>query len=160
MAVVGWIFAGGFGIAALVMFILAMVGPQAMGMLPEEHVVFPVLAACFAPMAVGFSVMGVFGVRLWGRYNRLRGYLRAVRDWTWDISAIARDTMQPQDRVREELEALNRKRSPLLHRILEALSPKKETPFVPTEERMLRETARVMQKMMDEQSKRPKALDR
>lgn len=63
-------------------------------------------------------------------------------------------------RVREELEALNRKRSPLLHRILEALSPKKETPFVPTEERMLRETARVMQKMLDEQSKRPKALDR
>lgn len=104
MAVAGWIFAGGFGIAALVMFILAMVGPQAMGMLPEEHVVFPVLAACFAPMAVGFSVMGVFGVRLWGRYNRLRGYLRAVRDWTWDISAIARDTMQPQDRVREELQ--------------------------------------------------------
>lgn len=104
MAVGGWTFAGGFGIAALVMFILAMVGPQAMGMLPEEHVVFPVLAACFAPMAVGFSVMGIFGVRLWGRYNRLRGYLRAVRDWTWDISAIARDTMQPQDRVREELQ--------------------------------------------------------
>lgn len=64
MAVGGWTFAGGFGIAALVMFILAMAGPQAMGMLPEEHVVFPVLAACFAPMAVGFSVMGVFGVRL------------------------------------------------------------------------------------------------
>ena len=104
MAVGGWTFAAGFGIAALVMFILAMVGPQAMGMLPEEHVVFPVLTACFAPMAVGFGVMGVFGVRLWSRYNRLRSYLRAARDWTWDISAIARDTMQPQDRVREELQ--------------------------------------------------------
>ena len=104
MAVGGWIFAGGFGIAGVIMFILAMVEPQALGMLPEEHVVFPVLASCFIPVAVGFSVMGAFGVRLWGRYNRLRGYLRAARDWTCDIADIARDTMQPQDRVREELQ--------------------------------------------------------
>lgn len=104
MAVSGWIFAAGFGIAALVMFVLAMVEPQALGMLPEEHVVFPVLAACFAPMSVGFCFMGFFGVRLWSRYNRLRGYLRAARDWTCEISAIARDAMQPEDRVREELQ--------------------------------------------------------
>lgn len=104
VAICGWTFAAGFGIAALAMFILAMVGPQALDMLPEEHVVFPVLTACFAPMAVGFGVMGFFGIRLWNRFNRLRGYLRAVRDWTWDISAIAQDTMQPQDRVREELQ--------------------------------------------------------
>lgn len=104
MAVSGWIFAAGFGIAALTMFILTMVGPQAMGMLPEEHVVFPVLTACFAPMSVGFCVMGFFGVRLWSRYNRLRAYLRAARDWTCDISVIARDAMQPEDRVREELQ--------------------------------------------------------
>lgn len=104
MAVSGWIFAAGFGIAALTMFILTMVGPQAMGMLSEEHVVFPVLTACFAPMSVGFCVMGFFGVRLWSRYNRLRAYLRAARDWTCDISVIARDAMQPEDRVREELQ--------------------------------------------------------
>ncbi len=63
-------------------------------------------------------------------------------------------------RIREELDVLNRRRNPLLHRILDALSPKKETAFVPTDEQMLRETARVMQKMMDEQSNRRKALER
>ena len=104
MAVSGWIFAGGFGIAALVMFILAMVGPETLYMQPENHVVFPILTACFTPVAVGFGIMGAAGVRLWGRYNRLRSYLRAARGWVCEISALARDAMQPQDRVREELQ--------------------------------------------------------
>lgn len=104
MAVGGWVFAAGFGIAALVMFILAMMGPEALYMAPENHVVFPILAACFTPVAIGFSVMGVAGVRLWGRYNRLRSYLRAARDWVCNIPDLARDSMQPESRVREELQ--------------------------------------------------------
>lgn len=104
MSVGGWIFAAGFGIAALVMFVLAMVSPQALGMTPDEHVVFPILAACFAPIAAGFSVMGVIGARLWGRYNRLRSYLRGARDWVCDIPTLARTVMQPETRVREELQ--------------------------------------------------------
>lgn len=104
MAVGGWVFAAGFGIAALVMFILAMMGPEALYMAPENHVVFPILAACFTPIAIGFSVMGVAGVRLWGRYNRLRSYLRAARDWVCNIPDLARDSMQPESRVREELQ--------------------------------------------------------
>lgn len=104
MAVGGWVFAAGFGIAALVMFILAMIGPEALYMAPENHMVFPILAACFTPVAIGFSVMGVAGVWLWGRYNRLRSYLRAARDWVCNISDLARDSMQPESRVREELQ--------------------------------------------------------
>lgn len=104
MAVGGWVFAAGFGIAALVMFVLAMVGPEALYMQPENHVVFPILAACFTPIAIGFSVMGVAGVRLWGRYNRLRSYLRAARGWVCGISDLARDSLQPESRVREELQ--------------------------------------------------------
>ena len=45
VAIVGWVFAALFGIAALVMFILAAVGPDALAISREEHIVFPILMA-------------------------------------------------------------------------------------------------------------------
>lgn len=104
LAVVGWTFAAIFGIATLVMTILSGVGPAALSLTREEWMVFPILMACFAPITSGFCVMGVFGVKNYRRYVRLRSYLRFARDWVCPVSELARQTGVPANQVRSELQ--------------------------------------------------------
>ena len=70
--------------------------------------------------------------------------------------AIGERRRPPQNlyTVRQELDALNKKKNPLLHRIISALSPKKDAQPMLTDEQMLRETTRTIQRMMDEQERR------
>ena len=63
VAITGWVLAGCFGIAAIVMWALAAVGPEALGVTREEFLVFLILMACFTLMTVGFGIMGGIGVR-------------------------------------------------------------------------------------------------
>ena len=74
--------------------------------------------------------------------------------------AIGERRRPPQNlyTVRQELDSLNRKKNPLLHRIISALSPKKDSPPVLTDEQMLRETTRTIQRMMDEQERRERKM--
>lgn len=103
VAIVGWVFAALFGIAALVMFILAAVGPDALAISREEHIVFPILVACFAPMTAGFAAMGGIGVHNYGFYKRLRAALHAARDWVCPIAQLTALTGLKPDTLREDL---------------------------------------------------------
>jgi len=103
VAVTGWTLCAGFGIAALVMFILSAVGPGGLGISQEDFLVFPILMACFTPIAVGFGIMGGMGVRQYRYFGRLRQYLRVARDWVCDVAALARHTMTSPDLVDKDL---------------------------------------------------------
>lgn len=103
VAVTGWVLAGCFGIAAIVMWALAAVGPEALGVTREEFLVFPILMACFTPMTVGFGIMGGLGVRRYRYFNRLRRYLRVARDWVCDTNGLARDSAVPETQVHKDL---------------------------------------------------------
>lgn len=103
VAVTGWVLAGCFGIAAIVMWALAAVGPEALGVTREEFLVFPILMACFTPMTVGFGIMGGIGVRRYRYFNRLRRYLRVARDWVCDTNGLARDSAVPETQVHKDL---------------------------------------------------------
>lgn len=105
MAVGGWIFTAGFGVAALVMGILSAAGPAALGITEAEYAALPVLTACFVPIALGFSVMGIIGARRYGFYARLRAYLRGARDWVSPVSELARGAGQPASRTVRELQS-------------------------------------------------------
>lgn len=92
----------------------------------------------------------------------LREYGKAKYHYKAAIS-IGEHRRPPQNlyTVRQELDVLSRKKNPLIYRIINALSPKKDSILIPSDEQMLRETARAMQTLMDEQEKRRrKALDR
>lgn len=56
--------------------------------------------------------------------------------------------------VRQELDRLQKKSSPLLHRIRNALFPPKYTPGIPSDEQMIRETSRAMQNILDAQEQK------
>lgn len=103
VAIIGWIWAALFGITTLIMFILAAVGPEALSISWEEHLVFPILMACFAPVTAGFSVMGVLGMRKYGLYKRVRAALHAARDWVSPIAQLATLTGQAPAKLREDL---------------------------------------------------------
>lgn len=103
LAITGWTLAASFGIAAVVMWALAAMGPQGLGVTQEEFLVFPILMACFTPMTVGFGIMGGIGVRQYRYFGRLRQYLRVARDWVCDVSALARDTMISREQAGKDL---------------------------------------------------------
>lgn len=103
IAVTGWTLCAGFGIAALVMFILSAVGPESLGITQEEFMVFPILMACFTPFSVGFGIMGGVGVRQYRYFGRLRQYLRVARDWVSDVAALAHQTMIDRRQVDRDL---------------------------------------------------------
>lgn len=103
VAITGWVLAGCFGIAAIVMWALAAVGPEALGVTREEFLVFPILMACFTPMTAGFGIMGGLGVRRYRYFNRLRRYLRVARDWVCDTNGLARDSAVQRNQVQKDL---------------------------------------------------------
>lgn len=103
MAISGWTLAACFGIAALVMFCLSAVGPDALGVTGEEFLVFPILMACFTPLTVGFGIMGGLGVRKYRYFNRLRRYLRVARDWVCEVGALAKDSAIAPGQVSADL---------------------------------------------------------
>ena len=74
LAIVGGIFAGSFGIAWLVMGLLAVMNPL------EATGVFRILAVVFGLCTAGFGVMFGFGLRGTSYFGRLRKYLRVLRD--------------------------------------------------------------------------------
>lgn len=102
-AIAGWIFAGCFGIAALVMLILAAVGTGPLGISKSEYLVFPVLGAVFSAITVGFGILGGVGVSRFRYYGRLRRYLHGARDWVCSVQALARASLGDTDTVRREL---------------------------------------------------------
>lgn len=103
LAITGWVLAGCFGIAALVLWALAAVGAQALGVTQSEFMVLCILMACFTTFTVGFGLMGGFGVRKYRYIGRLRRYLRAARDWTCDIPALARASAMGAAQVEKDL---------------------------------------------------------
>ena len=108
LAITGWVLAASFGIAAIVMWALAAVGPQTLGVTEQEFLVFPILMACFTPLTVGFGIMGGFGVKKYRYVRRLRRYLRVARDWVCDVPALARDSaLSPQQVHKDLLQAVS-----------------------------------------------------
>lgn len=103
LAITGWVLAGCFGIAAIVMWALSAVGPQALGVTQEEFLVFPILMACFAPLTVGFGIMGGVGVRKYRYVSRLRRYLRVARDWVCDLREVARNSAASPEQARKDM---------------------------------------------------------
>lgn len=101
----GWFFGGCFAIATLVMAILWGVGPGPLGLTYEEFQVFPILTLCFAPVTVGFGIMGWCGCRKGGYFGRLRRYLRAAHAWTEPVADLARGTSQSREKVLRDLRA-------------------------------------------------------
>ncbi|MGN0983827.1 MAG: hypothetical protein ACI4OI_03195 [Gemmiger sp.] len=90
LAIVGGIFAGSFGIAALVMGLLNGVNPATLGITADEAFVFDILCKTFTPITLGFGVMFGCGLRGCFYYSRLRRYLRTMRDWVMPLREIAR----------------------------------------------------------------------
>lgn len=104
LAVVGWTLASCFGIAAIVMWALSAVGPQALNVTQEEFMVFPILMACFTPLTVGFGIMGGVGIKKYRYVNRLRRYLRVARDWVSDVVTLAGDSAFSREQVQRDLQ--------------------------------------------------------
>lgn len=103
LAVTGWTLAACFGIAAIVMWALSAVGPDALGVTQDEFLVFPILMACFTPLTVGFGIMGGIGVKKYRYVARLRRYLRVARDWVCDTASLARDSAVNSGQVYKDL---------------------------------------------------------
>lgn len=102
-SVIGWCLAGSFGIAAVVMLILAAVGAAPLGISQSEYLVFPILGAAFTAITVGFGILGGIGFSRYRYYGRLRRYLHGARDWICSVSALARAALSDTERVRREL---------------------------------------------------------
>lgn len=103
LAIVGATFSFGFGVAALVMWILAIVGPEALSLTYDVFQVFPILGGVFTPLAVGFGFMTASGIKSIRYYSRLRKYLRAARDWISPVPALARGALTEEQTVRQDL---------------------------------------------------------
>lgn len=104
LAVVGWTLASCFGIAAIVMWALSAVGPQALNVTQEEFMVFLILMACFTLLTVGFGIMGGVGIKKYRYINRLRRYLRVARDWVSDVVTLAGDSAFSREQVLRDLQ--------------------------------------------------------
>lgn len=104
LAIVGGIFAGCFGITALVMGILNGVDPVSLGITADEALVFDILFKVFTPVTLGFGVMFGCGLRGCFYYSRLRRYLRTMRDWTMPLRDIARASAVKLKTVTKDLE--------------------------------------------------------
>ena len=103
LAIVGSTFAFSFGVAALVMWILAIVGPEALNLTYETYQVFPILGGVFTPLTVGFGFMTAAGIKSFRYYGRLRKYLRAAHDWVCSVPALARASLTEEKTVRQDL---------------------------------------------------------
>ena len=98
LAIVGGIFAGSFGIAWLVMGIMAAVYPV------DYNTVFQILAQVFGLCTAGFGVMFGFGLRGTSYFGRLRKYLRVLRDWKTSVEDIARTAAMQRSKVQKDLQ--------------------------------------------------------
>ena len=98
LAIVGGIFAGSFGIAWLVMGIMAAVYPV------DYNTVFQILAQVFGLCTAGFGVMFGFGLRGTSYFGRLRKYLRVLRDWKTSVTDIARAAAVQRSKVQKDLQ--------------------------------------------------------
>ena len=98
LAIVGGIFAGSFGIAWLVMGIMAAVYPV------DYNTVFQILAQVFGLCTAGFGVMFGFGLRGTSYFGRLRKYLRVLRDWKTSVADIARSAAMQRSKVQKDLQ--------------------------------------------------------
>ena len=98
LAIVGGIFAGSFGIAWLVMGIMAAVYPV------DYNTVFQILAQVFGLCTAGFGVMFGFGLRGTSYFGRLRKYLRVLRDWKTSVADIARAAAMQRSKVQKDLQ--------------------------------------------------------
>ena len=98
LAIVGGIFAGSFGIAWLVMGIMAAVYPV------DYNTVFQILAQVFGLCTAGFGVMFGFGLRGTSYFGRLRKYLRVLRDWKTSVADIARSAAIQRSKVQKDLQ--------------------------------------------------------
>ena len=98
LAIVGGIFAGSFGIAWLVMGIMAAVYPV------DYNTVFQILAQVFGLCTAGFGVMFGFGLRGTSYFGRLRKYLRVLRDWKTSVEDIARAAAVQRSKVQKDLQ--------------------------------------------------------
>lgn len=98
LAIVGGIFAGSFGIAWLVMGLLAVMNPL------EATGVFRILAVVFGLCTAGFGVMFGFGLRGTSYFGRLRKYLRVLRDWKTSVADIARAAAMQRSKVQKDLQ--------------------------------------------------------
>ena len=97
LAIVGGIFAGSFGIAWLVMGLLAVMNPL------EATGVFRILAVVFGLCTAGFGVMFGFGLRGTSYFGRLRKYLRVLRDWKTSVADIACAAAMQRSKVQKDL---------------------------------------------------------
>ena len=105
LGVMGWIFGGSFLIAFIVMAVLAVVAPSAVGVFTGQAIsVFRILAAVFGPVSIGFMALGWFGVHKANWYGRLRRYLKVMRGWTGTLAQIARDAVIDPRKVRRDLQ--------------------------------------------------------
>lgn len=97
----------------------------------------------------------LYRVYLARSFSALREYSRAKYHYRAALN-IGERRRPPQNlyTVRDEFERVSRKKNPLIYRIIEALSPKKDVPLVPSDEQMLREISRAMQRMLDEQERK------
>ena len=98
LAIVGGIFAGSFGIAWLVMGLLAVMNPL------EATGVFRILAVVFGLCTAGFGVMFGFGLRGTSYFGRLRKYLRVLRDWKTSVADIACAAAMQRSKVQKDLQ--------------------------------------------------------
>lgn len=103
MAIAGGCLAFGFGVTALVMFILSAVGPEALHLSYNEFMVFPILMGIFTPLTAGMGIMTGIGVKKFRLFGRIRGYLREAGDWVCKISSIARTTGYKPAQIQREL---------------------------------------------------------
>ena len=98
VSIVGWVFAGIFGIATAGIVI-------SMGTVLQEMDLpgFAVLAFVFGCITGGFGVMGAIGHRRYAMYKRLRAALHAARDWVCPIAQLTALTGLKPDTLREDL---------------------------------------------------------
>lgn len=98
VSIVGWVFAGIFGIATAGIVISMGTVLRVMD-LPG----FAVLAFVFGCITGGFGVMGAIGHRRYAMYKRLRAALHAARDWVCPIAQLTALTGLKPDTLREDL---------------------------------------------------------
>lgn len=102
MEVFGWILFGCFGITALVMAILGVSMPfQAMG--TGDFRLFRVLAGCFGACTALSFWMAWAGHKKESYFNRLRKYVRTMREWKGNLNDMARDSLYNTSKVKKDL---------------------------------------------------------
>ncbi|MGN0975699.1 MAG: hypothetical protein ACI4OL_06830 [Gemmiger sp.] len=97
LGVFGWIFFGCFAVTELVMAIL-------WGLYGDYSRVYMSLFIGFLPTLPLTFWAGFAGCKKGNRYGRLRKYLRCMRRWKANITALARDSATEVGQVRSELQ--------------------------------------------------------